>query len=290
MTKAIKLGHVALRSADVGRLAAYYTNVLDFVAVGGSNGTAYLSVGSDPHVVAIEHGPPGLAHLAFQIEGSLVEAAKRLQSEGIESALKSDAEPGIPALLEIEDPEGNVLQLYGEADLREVQEPRDLTPQKLGHVCYFVTDVQQTLEFYERMLGFRWSDWIGDFFVFLRCNADHHTVNLLRSERNRRLHHIAYELRDWAHIQLACDRLAQSGFRLVWGPGRHGPGHNVFTYHRDPDGSLVELFCELDVMIDESRGSFEPRPWHEEVPQRPKVWMQRVPNTWGPGPPEDFLQ
>ena len=133
---------------------------------------------------------------------------------------------------------------------------------------------------------------MGDFFVFLRCNSDHHSLNLLRSQNNRRLHHIGYELRDWSHVQLACDTLARNDFPLVWGPGRHGPGHNLFTYHRDPDGNVVELFSELDVMLDESLGYFEPRPWHQDVPQRPKVWTPgpRVPNSWGPLPPEGFLE
>ena len=29
--------------------------------------------------------------------------------------------------------------------------------------------------------------------------------------------------------------------QLLWGPVRHGPGHNIATYHRNPDGYLIEL-------------------------------------------------
>ena len=43
------------------------------------------------------------------------------------------------------------------------------------------------------------------------------------------------------------------------GPGRHGPGHNVYTYHRNPDDQIVEMFTELDKMLDESLGYFEPK-------------------------------
>jgi hypothetical protein len=55
---------------------------------------------------------------------------------------------------------------------------------------------------------------------------------------------------------------------------------------------VVELFSELDVMLDEGRGYFEPRPWHHDFPQRPKIWTPgpRVPNVWGPLPPEGFLE
>ena len=47
---------------------------------------------------------------------------------------------------------------------------------------------------------------------------------------------------------------------MLWGPVRHGPGHNVATYHRNPDEHTVELYIELDQMKDEELGYFDPRP------------------------------
>ena len=32
----------------------------------------------------------------------------------------------------------------------------------------------------------------------------------------------------------ACDYLSLNGYKLLWGPGRHGIGHNLFAYHRAP--------------------------------------------------------
>jgi catechol 2,3-dioxygenase-like lactoylglutathione lyase family enzyme len=286
------IGHLALVSPDVDRLVSYYTDVLGFDVTSRDNGTAYLTPELVHHAVTVSQGKQrGLDHLAFQIEGPLDDAQAQLAAAGIAATRRSDAEPGIPELLELEDLDGNRLQLYAEVKSVDAPGTGGIRPQKLGHVCYFVNDVQATTDFYEQ-LGFSWSDWMGDFFVFLRCNSDHHALNLLRSANGRRLHHIGYELRDWPHVQLACDALARSDHPLVWGPGRHGPGHNLFTYHHDPDGNVVELFCELDVMLDESLGYFEPRPWHQDVPQRPKVWTPgpRVPNSWGPLPPEGFLE
>jgi catechol 2,3-dioxygenase-like lactoylglutathione lyase family enzyme len=292
VTRIVGIGHLALASPDVDRLAAYYTEVLGFELSARTDGAAYLTPELAHHAVTVQQGKEsGLDHLAFRIEGSLGDAEQELASAGIKAERKTDAEPGIAELLEIEDLDGNPLQLYAEIEERAELGPSGVRPQKLGHVCYFVRDVQATTEFYEQ-LGFKWSDWMGDFFVFLRCNADHHALNLLRSENNKRLHHIGWELRDWANIQTACDWLARNDYPLVWGPGRHGPGHNLFTYHRDPDGNVVELFAELDLMLDESLGYFDPRPWHHDFPQRPKVWTPgpRVPNSWGPMPPEGFLE
>jgi hypothetical protein len=63
---------------------------------------------------------------------------------------------------------------------------------------------------------------------------------------------------------------------------RHGPGHNVAIYHRDPDGHLVEMFYDLDCMVDEELGYYDPRPWHRHRPQRPKVWVGLPRDVWGP--------
>ena len=117
--------------------------------------------------------------------------------------------------------------------------------------------------FYIDVLGFRWSDTIGDFFTFLRCNVDHHAINLMQSDKRSGLFHVAYEVRDFLQLKDHLDHLATRGHTLEWGPGRHGVGHNIFSYHRDPDGNLVELFTEIDLIYDEETAHFEPRPWHE---------------------------
>ena len=157
-----------------------------------------------------------------------------------------------------------------------------IRPRKLGHTAFFAPDVQRSVKWYVDVLGFKLSDWIGDFFAFLRCNTDHHTVNIFQGP-GPRMHHMAFELNDWAHVKDACDLLDRHDLHLSWGPGRHGPGHNIYTYHDNPDGISVELFCELDQMTDETMGYFDPRPWHRDTPQRPKVWTPGIATTnfWG---------
>jgi hypothetical protein len=103
------------------------------------------------------------------------------------------------------------------------------------------------------------------------------------------VHHFAFELKDFSHIQNACDLLARRGIPLVWGPLRFGPGHNVAVFHRNQDDHLVEFYIELDQMKDEALGYFEPRPWHRDKPQRPKVWNGKDSMIWGPPPPPGFM-
>jgi hypothetical protein len=45
-------------------------------------------------------------------------------------------------------------------------------------------------------------------------------------------------------------------------------------------------------MKDEALGYFEPRPWHRDNPQRPKVWPKdpSAANLWGPMPPDEMMK
>ena len=188
-------------------------------------------------------------------------------------------------MLVLAEPDTGVpLHLYQSQTASGITGYNPLRPTKLGHLAAFTSDLTLMQGFYQDLLGFQWADTVEDFFVFLRCNSDHHAANFLQSSTRQGMHHIAYEMRDLSHLQIMLDHLAGQSYRLEWGPGRHGPGHNVFTYHRDPDGNLIELFTELDVVHDEAKGYFEPRPWHVTRPQYPRTWEADAiaANSWGP--------
>jgi hypothetical protein len=102
------------------------------------------------------------------------------------------------------------------------------------------------------------------------------------------MHHIAFELKDIGHMQNACEMLAHQSIPILWGPLRHGPGHNVATYHRNPDEQTIEVYIELDQLKDEELGYFDPRPWHRDTPQRPKTWTRAESTIWGLPPLPEY--
>ncbi len=290
-----KLGYAGFNTPDVEAMLAYYTKVIGFTLVErDGDGAAYLRSVLDHHTLALypaqEHG---LRHIGFQIgtDQTLKEAASQLREQGLAVETQADAQPGIAEQLSLVDPEGMTLHLYSAMEqVHDTFPEAGIVPEKLGHVALAVHDPKKSAEFYQRVLGFRVSDWIEDFFVFLRCGPDHHTMNFLQS-KYQKMHHIAFQLKDWAHVQRACDHLSNQHIPLLWGPGRHGAGHNIFTYHHDPDGQIIELFTELDIILNEDLGYFEPRPWHEEFPQKPKVWKDdlQASNHWGLTPSREFM-
>jgi catechol 2,3-dioxygenase-like lactoylglutathione lyase family enzyme len=132
-----------------------------------------------------------------------------------------------------------------------------------------ISDAKAQVEFYKK-LGFHNTDWIEDFFGFMTCNRDHHVLNFFTSE-TKGMHHLALKMRNYQHLISTFDFLRLNDVNIVWGPSRHGAGHNIACYHYDPESHLIELFTEGDVYIKEL-GIFDPGPWHKDFPQKPKVW------------------
>jgi catechol 2,3-dioxygenase-like lactoylglutathione lyase family enzyme len=292
MIKARRIGHATFATPDLQPMIDYYTEVLGLVLADREKDRAFLATKVGQLAVELRKGEvERCAVLSFEVapDSDFGAFARELARDGIKSELRNDSVPGMGPALTLRDSKGPEIALFKEWSYLGKHLPHHgIGPLKLGHVAWVVDNPQKTADFYADVLGFKVSDWIDDWFVFMRCNADHHTVNFIRGDRSA-MHHMAFELKDFIHLQNACDLFGQREIPILWGPVRHGPGHNIATYHRNPDGQLIELFCELDRMLDEELGYFEPRPWHRDRPQRPKTW-QTGPSTniWGPLPLPEF--
>jgi catechol-2,3-dioxygenase len=292
MIRVRKISHASYEMPDIERQLEYYTEILGLTLVDRYADATYLASTVDHHSVVLRKATQTqCTRIGFQIapDADLGEFEKQTRAHGIKTERKKDPEPGIADMVSFEDPKGTVMEVFKPGSPASQKYPvRGIVPHKLGHVAFHVTDVKHVTKFYCDVLGFRESDWMGDFFSFLRCGPDHHTINLMNTGSNRHFH-TAFELRDWGHLQTACDYLSLNGYKLLWGPGRHGIGHNLFAYHRSPAGLITETFAELDQM-NEELGYFEPRPWHRDRPQRPKVWPKdpSASNLWGILPTDEM--
>ena len=293
MIRVTRMGHVTLSTPSLERQIEHYASVLGLSVTAREGDTAWLACPGDRLSLVLRGGEAaGCTALALQVpQGTaLADFAGQLAARGIKAELQSDAAPGTPLRLSFVSPDGLCIEVAPEgpaAEDRPAEGP--IVPRKLGHAAFRVTDPERSVAFFVDALGFRVSDWMGDFFAFLRCGPDHHTLNFLRSPAAR-MHHVAFELRDWGHVKEACDTLGARRIPLIWGPGRHTVGHNLYTYHHDADGQIVELFTELDRMSDEAAGAWDPRPWHHETPLRPRRWEMDpfLSNAWGIATPQGF--
>ena len=290
-----KIAHACYEVPDLDKQVEYYTDILGLTLSAKDKDAAYLSSTIDHHSVILKRGAKAqCTHIGFQIgpDDDLNDFNKQTQANNVKTARKKDPEPTIADMVTFQDPKGTTIEVFKRPEPQKQKfQSKGVVPHKLGHVAFHCEDVKAVTKFYTDVLGFRVSDWMSDFFSFLRCGVDHHTINLIGTGSNRHFH-TAFELRDWGHLQTACDFLSLNGYKMLWGPGRHGIGHNLFAYHVSPGGLITELFAELDQMKDESLGYFDPRPWHRDNPQKPKVWPKdpSASNLWGPLPPEEMMK
>ena len=104
--------------------------------------------------------------------------------------------------------------------------------------------------------------------IFYRSTPEHHSFAMFLSDTARPDHH-AYEVSCWNDIRDWADHMSDLYINLWWGPGRHGPGNNLFFMVEDPDGYKVEVSAELETMEDGDAVRYWP---HNE----------RSLNLWGP--------
>jgi catechol-2,3-dioxygenase len=275
MIPVFRLGYATFNSKDVQAMVDYYTNVLGCVVVEQSDeGAVYISTGFDHHNIVIQPSTHSFMEgIGWQVNPNTpLEDVKRLLfQEGIESKLAHDKQFGIPQQLELKDPDGNIIYLYNEIDYSAPGfASSGIIPNKLGHIAISVKDAKKTIDFYHRILGFHKTDRAFDLANFLTCNEEHHTINILNGTKSY-MHHIAFQLRTPAHQYDSSDILSKHNIPTIWGPSRHTAGHNIASYHLDPEQHVIELYTDMDKYIPELN-IMEPRPWHKDQPQRPKVW------------------
>ncbi|MCM3601721.1 VOC family protein [Robertmurraya korlensis] len=280
--KVFRLAYVDFYAKNVESMVDYYTNVMGYRMTEEKEGVSYLSNGLDHHNIVITPAKEkAVRSYGYQLDGrlSLEEVQEHLSFKGITSNIEAHSKPGISKVLKLQDPAGNTLELFTEMDQTAGGfGTSGIIPLKLGHVAFCARNFNETIQFYQNVLGFAFTDQIGAGFAnFLTCNTDHHVINIVASEQTF-LHHIAFQLKDASHQYESSDLLAKHGRAVLWGPSRHTAGHNIATYHYDPEKNVVELYTDMDVFIEEL-GIFEPRPWHEVLPQKPKVWEAL--SAWG---------
>jgi catechol 2,3-dioxygenase-like lactoylglutathione lyase family enzyme len=282
--KVFQLGYVALGTPNIERTKHHYMQLVGMSEVeSGDDGSVYLSIGYNHHDLVLRPAKQKtLLHLGFHLKPhiSLKDLAGKARELGLAATVKTDSQPGIAELAEVEAPGGLVIQFYSaiEASAPGFKQT-GAAPLRLGHVAVISPEGARLITFFEDFLGFWLTDDIEGIANFLTCNREHHVVNIVKAPESR-VHHIAFELRESSRHTVAADNLSAAGVNLLWGPSRHTAGHNVASYHHDPDKVMIELYTEMDTFIPEL-GMCEPRPWHEHFPMKPRSWKTSELNAWG---------
>ncbi len=159
---------------------------------------------------------------------------------------------------------------------------------QLGHFGICTTKYEEMLTFYTKTFNIVPSDFIYvpndgkkqvvTTFAHLDLKSqavDHHSF-FLSANPTTHVHHCSFEVHDYDTQQLGHQWLAEKGYKLVWGLGRHVLGSQIFDYWWDTTGNMVEHYADGDLVTSETPIAYVAA-GHESLA------------VWGPELPSDFL-
>jgi catechol 2,3-dioxygenase-like lactoylglutathione lyase family enzyme len=262
------LHHLALCSREPAALAAFHADMMDMQARAIASGD-WLCEGPMRRLIITEGASKTLAYAGFACRDDAGLAGIRAHAAGAGLVLLPSPSPLFgDAAFGVRDPDNNLI-LFG----RAAPPPRAKGAKApLQHLTLASQNPEALEKFYVEALGFRTSDYaLGPTgttaAIWMRSNHEHHTLACFR-RNTPGIDHFSFEAGDWATMKDWCDRMGDRRIPLIWGPGRHGPGNNLFVFIEDLDRNWIEISAELEVIHDRP-----PATW----PAEPHTL-----NKWGP--------
>ncbi|WP_271985627.1 VOC family protein [Pseudoclavibacter terrae] len=278
------VSHIGFRVPDVAAAEVFYARVLGLVRQGTlDDGGVRLGWGTGHHVLDLLPGEKALAYFGFEVrdEGGLAGIRERLTGAGHEVTDLDpsflDAPIGAIDGLVVLNPDGVPVHFHSSV-LRQGENSADpgRRPIKFQHTTIGTANIQPMIDFFVNTIGFRISDQLADGrFCWLRSDHDHHTLAVVNVEESGVLDHYSYDLAEWEDFKSWCDRLTELDVTVQWGPGRHGPGNNLFVFFDDPAGNHIELSAEMEKFYD-AHVTYVPRRW-QPVPSSVNLWGGQLP-------------
>jgi len=247
------LHYVALAVPDLAAERAFFGETWGLVETGEIDGKVYFAAEGSPHpfVIRLRQDADRKTDLIGFSAASRADV-DALFARAKAAGCKIIAEPGTaegPAggyAFRFFDPDGRAVEVICDTTQRAFRAlgKGEAIPIGLSHIVLHTPEPKKLVAFYEDVLGFRLSDWIGEFMAFLRCNAAHHRLAILPGPPA--LNHVAFDVSSVDELMRGLARMTAKGVTLSWGPGRHTAGDNTFTYYLTPNGNAVEYTSDLE--------------------------------------------
>ncbi len=253
------LHYVAHAVPDLAAERTFYGETWGLIEVGEEDGKVYFAAeGSEhPFVIRLRQDDEKKTDLIGFSAASKADV-DAIYAQALAAGARSIQEPG-PArgpqggyAARFFDPDGRALEVICDTNKRMARplNKGESIPTGLSHVVLHSPNHKGLWKFYEDVLGFKLSDWIGEFMVFLRCNPAHHRLAIMPGKPA--LNHVAFDVASVDEMMRGLGRLTKAGVTLSWGPGRHTAGNNTFTYYLTPNGNAVEYTSDVEECHDET--------------------------------------
>lgn len=267
----VKLHHLSFLTENQNSMVDFYQNMMGMSKISHPNDDVILQAKN--RIIHFAKGAKNTLNYAGYITPD-IESLEKLRLRHLKAGLdlfKSPSPIFGDSAYAIKDPDGNRL-VFGHSV--EKTKGESSMAGRMQHVVVASTNVEPLINFYADQVGFVISDIVkkedGQITsCFMRSDNEHHSFAVFLGESNK-LDHNCYETDSWNDIRDWADHFAEAEIPIFWGPGRHGPGNNLFIMVKDPDGNPVELSAEIEEVEKDRQTGF----W---------IHNERTLNSWGKG-------
>lgn len=282
-----RMGHVTLGAVDVEAAASDASSMLGLRVADSSSAQVLLS--SNQRAAEMILKPAAQSEIQIcGLEAISTDAIDAVRKRCMDAGLKvlSD-QPSLPCIeksVTFSTSEGHVFEVHTPMPTSDA--PRYLGagihPRSLDHVNFTSEDPKQFTADMSAACGLLLSQRTTGYEIcWLRAgNYRHHTVAIVKNPTG--VHHISWDYASFQDFKTVADTLGVEDRKIVWGPGRHGPGDNLFMYYRDAAGFMTECITEMELILDDDQPT-------NVVDPGENLSNYKVVNQWGALPPQDWI-
>lgn len=282
-----RLSYAAVETPDPQGLARDTANIVGARVVGEEDGAILMSSNRRHAEFLIRQGAESRL-LACGLEATSADAVDEVEARARAAGLRIlGNRPSLACIdraVRFASSEGHVFEVH--TPMPEDRSPRfhgpGVHPRCLDHINFTAHDPETWAREMAASCGFLLSERTSGHEISWMRAADgrHHTIAAVKGAAG--LHHISWEFSAFQDLKGLGDNLAVENRQIIWGPGRHGAGDNLFLYYRDQAGFLIECIAEMEVIHDATA------PVRINDPgENLSNW--RVVNQWGCLPPREWI-
>lgn len=243
-----RLGYVALDVSDLAAATKAWTTLGMLEVSKETDETVYLRGGTDHHwLVLHKHdGEPGLRRMAFEVQRreDLDAYREKLKAEGVQVTDHEGEYTG--DAIRFQDPNGYEVELFDALGNVGILPTKPwIPPAALLHAVVAVADLDQSFDFYTRVLGLLESDRVLGKTVFLRTANQYHHALVLGFGRGEPpfLDHVAFHFEDIDDLMRVRQNFLAREIPLDRDLLRHPTSGSMGFYGKGLPGPSTVEFC-----------------------------------------------
>lgn len=253
------IGHMKINTNVADAVVREATEILGLKVTQRDAGQVWLSSNGRAAELVLVHAADNSAH-TIGLEALTVDAVRAAEANVASAGCTVvSREPSLSCMAEgftFVTPEGLRFEIH--TPIRDDLSARrhatyGVGANRMDHINLLTPDPAATRRQLEIIGGLRLSErLVNDSLSWMYGgNRQHHILGLVKG-RGPGVHHISFEFLDASQFIRLGDTLDRFDKQMMWGPGRHRPGDNVYSYYVDPAGAMIECSSGMSTIADDA--------------------------------------